>query len=505
MTKKSLIYVILFTLVASSAILSIQPALASHDSCYYDCGGCYSNCYDPCSYGCVTNRAPVWTSSIPNQTVQVGQTLTFTVSAFDPDGDFLYYSVPNLPVSAGFNPSTRQFTWTPYGGQNGTYNVQFRVSDTEFDAWMTVVVTVQGQPQNPNPNPNPNPTNQAPVWNQIGSQSVFVNQTLQFNVSAYDPEGQSIFYSASNLPSGASFNNNNRLFTWAPNFSQVGSYSVTFQAHDGYQSSYMNVPVTVLSNISNNSISLAAISNQNATENQLFAYQVLASTSFGSISYQISGPSGILINQTTGYITWVPTFSQGRAEGYPVTVTASNGQNQASQSFLIFVANFNPIPNPNPNPTPAPAPIEIRNIKIENRNGDVIVSWETNRPTRGRVIWGDQSEATKTANFTYDNATPEETILSEEHSANLGNLELNKTFYLRVVAKADSLTRTSQEIAFVKLNDGINNLGFLAGLAALLGFLMNPWIFLLAFLILGYLWYRYQKEKKKSFQPKLQL
>ena len=69
-------------------------------------------------------------AAIGNKTVNEGQSLTFTISATDPDGDNLTYSASNLPSGATFTPATRTFSWTPSYTQAGTYaNVHFQVSD----------------------------------------------------------------------------------------------------------------------------------------------------------------------------------------------------------------------------------------------------------------------------------------------------------------------------------------------------------------------------------------
>jgi len=72
------------------------------------------------------NRPPVL-DPIGNKTVQVGATLTWAVSASDPDGDPLTFSAAPLPTNAMFDVAT--FTFTPTVGQVGTYSVTFTVSD----------------------------------------------------------------------------------------------------------------------------------------------------------------------------------------------------------------------------------------------------------------------------------------------------------------------------------------------------------------------------------------
>ena len=90
------------------------------------------------------NRPPVL-NPIGNKTVAVGNTLTFTVSATDPDNDPLTYSVAPLPLpaNASFSTTTRVFTFTPTASQVGSFNLTFAVSDGRGGtASETISVTV---------------------------------------------------------------------------------------------------------------------------------------------------------------------------------------------------------------------------------------------------------------------------------------------------------------------------------------------------------------------------
>ena len=76
--------------------------------------------------------------------------------------------------------------------------------------------------------------NQPPVLASIGNKSVNEGQALTFTVSATDPDGDSLTYSASSLPSGATFTPATRTFAWTPASGQAGSYpNVHFQVSDG--------------------------------------------------------------------------------------------------------------------------------------------------------------------------------------------------------------------------------------------------------------------------------
>jgi transposase len=60
----------------------------------------------------LSQRPPVL-NPIGNKTVFVGQSLDFTVSASDPDGDAFNFSAVNLPPGATFDGATGQFHWQP--------------------------------------------------------------------------------------------------------------------------------------------------------------------------------------------------------------------------------------------------------------------------------------------------------------------------------------------------------------------------------------------------------
>ncbi len=103
------------------------------------------------------------------------------------------------------------------------------------------------------------PTPHAPDVAQPASpQSANQGDLLTFNVSATDPDGDSLSLLAFNLPAGAQFTPNNPVkgkalttgtFRWTPSFSQSGSFVVSFQATDssGLTSPIRNVTIDVAS------------------------------------------------------------------------------------------------------------------------------------------------------------------------------------------------------------------------------------------------------------------
>jgi len=75
--------------------------------------------------------------------------------------------------------------------------------------------------------------NRPPVLEPIGNKQVNECSGLIFNITASDPDLDPLTYSASNLPFGATFNASTHAFSWYPNCTQAGTYTVHFAVLDG--------------------------------------------------------------------------------------------------------------------------------------------------------------------------------------------------------------------------------------------------------------------------------
>jgi hypothetical protein len=177
------------------------------------------------------NQAPVL-ATIGNKNVDEGKLLSFTLNGIDPDGDSLTFSAAGLPNGATFSGSTRTFNWTPGTSQAGNYSVTFRVSDGDLSDLETITISVGN-------------VNQPPVLDVIGNKSVNQGTALEFSLISSDPDGDSLTYSATGLPDGASFSVSSGTFSWTPGIDQGGNYSVTFRVTDGNLSDSETVSINV--------------------------------------------------------------------------------------------------------------------------------------------------------------------------------------------------------------------------------------------------------------------
>ncbi len=174
-----------------------------------------------------TNNPPQ-ISSVSDQQVAEGSQLSFSVSATDPDGDSTAITAANLPAGSSFSNNT--FTWTPDYNQAGNYNVTFTASDGELTSSTTVSISVSN-------------VNRDPVFDPVSDQTVDAEKTLNFNIYATDPDGDSISITCPDLPAGAAFDGT--TFSWTPSSDQTGQYAVTFYANDGESTVSSTVNITV--------------------------------------------------------------------------------------------------------------------------------------------------------------------------------------------------------------------------------------------------------------------
>jgi Putative Ig domain/Right handed beta helix region len=165
--------------------------------------------------GVAVNNQPSL-AAIGNKSVNENEQLSFSVSASDTEGDPITYSADSLPSGASF--SSQSFAWTPTYDQSGIYPVRFFASDGNSQVTETVTITVAN-------------VNRAPVLTSVGDQSVDEANPLAFAVSGNDPDGDALTYSATGLPSGATFAGGG--FQWTPASNQIGAYEVTFVTSDG--------------------------------------------------------------------------------------------------------------------------------------------------------------------------------------------------------------------------------------------------------------------------------
>ncbi|MCP3683697.1 MAG: polysaccharide deacetylase family protein, partial [bacterium] len=173
-----------------------------------------------------TNQAPIL-QTIGDRFVLENQTLTIYLIATDPDSDPITYNTNAneiLPSPHTFDEINGVFNWTPAVDDEGTYIITFNVTDSLLADEETITITV-------------NASNRPPVLQTIGDRSVFTNNALVIQLSASDPDNNSLTYGSNAdtiLPSSYYFDETTGLFNWTPALEENGTYMITFNVTDGY-------------------------------------------------------------------------------------------------------------------------------------------------------------------------------------------------------------------------------------------------------------------------------
>ncbi|MBN1759504.1 MAG: cadherin-like domain-containing protein, partial [Chitinispirillaceae bacterium] len=155
----------------------------------------------------VDNQAP--SAEEQEVTVNEDNPVTFTLQASDPDEDPLTFEVAEEPSYGSISGTAPNLTYTPDADYNGTDFFSFTVNDGDLESSATVSITV-------------NPINDAPVIDEIAEQTVSEGSLLEFENTGSDIDGDALTFSATDLPTGATFTNG--TFTWTPDYTQAGSY-----------------------------------------------------------------------------------------------------------------------------------------------------------------------------------------------------------------------------------------------------------------------------------------
>jgi len=125
-------------------------------------------------------------------------------------------------------------SWGTSWGENGYFNI--KMGECAVGTWVMKLwgVTINNQP----------PV-LADISLSIAGQTFKEGTEFSIQLQASDPESDSLTYSASPLPQGASFNSGTGLFTWTPTHTQGGDYTIRFSVSDDIFEDFQVVTIRV--------------------------------------------------------------------------------------------------------------------------------------------------------------------------------------------------------------------------------------------------------------------
>jgi hypothetical protein len=163
----------------------------------------------------VPNRPPKEYNSTP-PAGWVGVPYSWDIPIIDDDNDALTFWLVEYPEGMNINRSTGTIDWTP---QNpGNFSVNATVSDgrAQIDYSFSIIII--------QPNRNPEFTN-------AKSGSTIVDTAFKIQITATDPDGDSLTLSIVQSPSGVLLDGQTGQLNWTPE--AAGNYTVRLKASDG--------------------------------------------------------------------------------------------------------------------------------------------------------------------------------------------------------------------------------------------------------------------------------
>ncbi|MSN26302.1 MAG: hypothetical protein GJV46_10600 [Geobacter sp.] len=273
-----------------------------------------------------SNYAPRITST-PVTTATAELPYSYNVTATDSNRDTLYYRLYSAPSGMTIDLNTGLISWVPSQSQTGSNYVTVEVVDSKggkATQRFTCRVSANGGTSN-----NP------PVISTPGNQTNNKGDAVSLQIQASDPDGNTIDYSATGLPSGLSISSTGLISGSISNSASPDNATVV-TVSDGNFSTSTSFTWTVNTPSINYPPVITSSPVTTAYRKQTYNYDVTASDPNGDqLKFELTKyPYGMTIDSGTGMITWKPS----NTGTYSVTIKVSDSKGAyTTQSFSISV------------------------------------------------------------------------------------------------------------------------------------------------------------------------
>ncbi|MFO1393219.1 MAG: putative Ig domain-containing protein [Steroidobacteraceae bacterium] len=288
---------------------------------------------------------PPTISGSPVTTVTAGQAYSFTPSASDPDGQALTFGIANKPGWATFSTTTGRLSGTPATANVGTYsNIVISVSDGTASATLPAFsIAVSSPPNNP------------PTISGSPATTVTEGNAYSFQPTASDADGDTLTFSATGVPSWASFSASTGRLSGTPAKGTAGSYGgIVISVSDGKASTSLPSFTITVSAAPNNPPTISGSPATSVTAGQAYSFTPTASDPDGqTLAFGIANkPSWATFSTTTGRLSGTPaTANVGTYSN--IVISVSDGT--ASATLPAFSITVSSPPNNPPTISGTPA------------------------------------------------------------------------------------------------------------------------------------------------------
>ncbi|MEK7633717.1 MAG: Ig-like domain-containing protein [Patescibacteria group bacterium] len=238
-------------------------------------------------------------------TTEEDNALLITLTGNDVDEDVLTYSKTSDPSHGSVSFSENEVTYTPSANYNGSDSFTFKVNDGVLDSdTATVSITITA-------------VNDPPVLDPISNKTVDEQTNLTFTAHATDPDN-TVSYSLTNAPTGATINSSTGVFSFTPTEAQgPGSYTLTVNATDGTSTDSEEITITV------NEVNVAPIADNISTSTNEDTEKIINLNATDSdlpandISYsEVTSPSHGTVSISNDQVAYTPAANYNGADSF---------------------------------------------------------------------------------------------------------------------------------------------------------------------------------------------
>ncbi|MDD5086658.1 MAG: Ig-like domain-containing protein [Candidatus Nanoarchaeia archaeon] len=269
---------------------------------------------------------------VGNQTATENQLFTVSVDGYDSLGNYplefsTNFSSMALPLST--NSTSANFSFTPGISDRGNHSVLVTAYNSKGASNSTVFWLEVIEVNNP------------PVLDYIGPRIAKINKTFVLNVNATDPDGNNLNFS----------NNHTEIFeidpltgliNFTPNESIQGVYSINISVTDDGNPSLTDYEIVEFTITPNRNPLIDPITNQTATENQVFELQINSTDPDGDPIQFFDNSTIFNINLNTGLINFTPNKNHVGVYYIEINVTDNDG----GINSTVFLLNITEVNNP---------------------------------------------------------------------------------------------------------------------------------------------------------------
>jgi parallel beta-helix repeat protein len=288
---------------------------------------------NPWTFRTIQNTPPIILSA-PIKTATEEVEYLYDVEAFDINNDDLTYTLTTQPSGLLINSTSGQIQWTPTNEQVGMNNVIILVSDGMggFDT-QEFNITVEN-------------TNDLPVITSNPILSATQNSLYTYQLEVVEVDvGDIITYTIQTGPTGMTIDGSTGILSWTPTNDQVGINSVILLVDDGAGGTDSQGFTIMVADVNDRPV-INSKPVMTATEELDYYYDVEAYDidDGDGLSYSLStSPSGMVIDTSTGIITWTPT-NEHVGSAFVTVKVQDRYDGLTTQAFNISVANVNDPP-----------------------------------------------------------------------------------------------------------------------------------------------------------------